>query len=127
MYNPGRRGRISSEDKRIHAVTVRLSAGEHAYLSELAEASNMQIAEYFRACALLQNVPRPVPKANQIIWQKLAPLGTNINQLAAAINAGFKIEGDNLPALLNKLMDAITDLRASLLGCELAVKEDGDQ
>lgn len=76
------------------------------------------LATYARAAALGRQfkAPRQIPELNQVAWRELAPLASNLNQLAHTRNAGGQIDADQLAQVLHQVRQLLADLRADLIG-----------
>ena len=96
---------------------VRLTRAEKAMLEALAGPGG--IAEYLRSVGLGQRprIRRQVPAVNTAAWRELARTHSNLNQIAAGLNAGrVNVVGDELRDLLRQVTEQVVALRASLLG-----------
>ena len=112
----GRGGRPRAADPKGERVTVRLTAAERGALDELAGPGG--IGEYLRTLGFRRRsrLPRQVPPVNAEAWVALAPVLSNLNQLAHHANEG-RIPADVLP-VLEDVRRQVVALRASLLGRE---------
>jgi hypothetical protein len=112
-----RGGRPRSENPRSDQVMVRLTPEEKATLEALAGPGG--IAEYLRSVGLGQRprIRRQVPAVNTAAWRELSRTLSNLNQIAAGLNAGqVHVVGDDLRDLLRQVTEQVVALRASLLG-----------
>lgn len=94
---------------------VRLTPGERATLDERAGPGG--VAEYLRSLGLSHRprTPRVVPAVNAEAWRSLAPVVSNLNQLARHANEGGRVTADLLP-VLEGVRAQVMALRAALLG-----------
>lgn len=112
-----RGGRPRLENPRSDQVMVRLTPEEKLTLETIAGPGG--IAEYLRSVGLGQSprIKRQVPAVNTEAWRDLSRTLSNLNQVAAAINAGqVHVVGDGLRDLLQQVTEQVVALRASLLG-----------
>ena len=84
----------SEKRQRNKVAYIRLSDAEHEQLVTAADNAGMALAAYLRACAFGDAGPRatrkpPVNKRELLrLLGQIAKTGTNINQIARAINSG---------------------------------------
>lgn len=106
---------LSKERIRDKRVDVYLSAEEIAVVKTKAEEAGLRPAEYCRTAALGQRISA-IPEAHPRMWAELAPVCSNLNQLARHANEGRVV---NIPAdLLIELNGRVQELRMSLLGLD---------
>ena len=97
-----------SED-RVKAVRVRLSAPERATLETAADAAGLTLSGYVRGVVLaapaLRKARRPPVEKVELarVLAQLGKIGSNLNQLAHAGNAGALVDGAALAAALGEL------------------------
>lgn len=108
------RPKLASADKRDRCVSVRLSEAEYTRLVTDAQAQHTDHADVIRN-AYLGCVRHSVPAANLELWRQMAPLVSNLNQIAYHLNAGGVI-AENIRPDLAKLFAAVLNLRAELKG-----------
>lgn len=107
--------------KRTHTISVRVHAGEYATLDARRDAAGVkEMGAYVRQAVLAQRPPQAVvPAVNREAWVALARTASNLNQLAAHLNAGH-LPGASNPLYLNALLVTLTEevraLRLALLG-----------
>jgi hypothetical protein len=96
-------------DDRVKVVCVRLSEPERAALDVAAEAAGLTLSGYIRQ-VLLAAPPQPKARRPPVEKIELARLnahigkvGSNLNQLAHAANAGAAVDGVALAAELGEL------------------------
>ena len=107
------RPRMAPEDKRSMRVNVRVSASEAAALQQKAEAAGMNVHAFTRAAALGRRLPAASAGATDFETRhELRRIGTNLNQIAKAMNAGrdslphsLELACTQLTALLDRMMD----------------------
>ena len=102
---------LAAADKRGHCVSVRLNAGELAWLDEQRATVGMQRGEYLRAAALDRLPPQPAPELNRAAWLELARAAGNLNQLAHHLNS-VGVAHSDAPEILAQL----AAFRAALIG-----------
>ena len=79
-----------------------------------AQAARLPMSTFVRRVALRQQIELPPSAGNLARWQELAPLASNLNQIARACNAGFLPEG--IYPAVNDLAEQVRLLRLELLG-----------
>ena len=92
------------------------------YLDELevdqirvsAQAARLPMSTFLRRVALRQQITAPPSAGNLDRWRELAPLASNLNQIARACNAGLVPEG--IDPVVTKLAEQVRLLRLELLG-----------
>lgn len=101
-------------------LAVRLDPIERETIGELAKTCGMPIAEYMRQCALHQKI-RPLPRLPEVnlkVYAELGKIGSNVNQIATAINKQA-IDGasgaQRIAAALPKLYELIQETRRQLV------------
>ncbi len=99
---------------RNQRVVAHFTADEYAKLTALAGSDiPRRVAAYVRSSAL-QNVSPVAPALNREVWQKLAPVLANLNQIAHKLNAGNSY-GDDDRGDIFELIDLVKKLRGKLL------------
>lgn len=89
----------SEKRQRSAAIGVRLTSEERAELDRRADAAGLTASAYLRACGLGDAGPRaarkpPVAKQEMVrILGQLGKIGSNLNQLARAVNRGADPNG----------------------------------
>lgn len=78
-----------------------------------AEAARLPMSIFVRRVALRQHIELPPPAGNIERWRELAPLASNLNQIARACNAGLVPEGI-YPAVI-ELAEQVRLFRLELL------------
>ena len=103
-----RRGPVpmAAADRRTHRVSVYLSDAELAVLDDLRGAIGR--GRYLRTVAL-ETPPPHVPDVNIEAWRELAPVASNLNQLARRANGG------DAPAI-EVVHAELQNLRAAMIG-----------
>ena len=79
-----------------------------------AEAARLPMSTFVRRVALRQRIALPPSVGNLARWQELAPLSSNLNQIARACNAGLVPEG--IYPVVAELAEQVRLLRLELLG-----------
>jgi hypothetical protein len=110
---PKARKKKSAAEQRSHCVSVRLSTAE-LFRVELDSKLNRKRKASVLRDAYLKGSPPIVPPANVDLWRELSRALSNLNQVAAHLNAG-KLPEDYRP-LLADLAQKVHDLRADLVG-----------
>ena len=108
-----KRGRPRIADKRIHAVTARLSATE---LETLDSRRGMRRRGDYLRTAALGVLPPMVPTVNIDAWKQLARAAANLNQISAAFN-----ERGDLASIV-EARAVLHEFRSKLIGAN----KDGD-
>ena len=96
---------------RKHFVNTRLSDEEISLLDSLRKETSLSRSSYMRAAAL-GTPPRVIPSINREQWVALSRVGSNLNQIAVAVNsgsfpAGVLISIDEAKALLRDVRDML--------------------
>ena len=102
---------LDAAEKRGHCVSVRLNAGELAWLDEQRASVGMQRGEYLRAAALDRLPPQPAPALNRAAWLDLSRAAGNLNQLAHHLNSVGVAHSD-----APEIMAQLAQFRAALIG-----------
>lgn len=79
-----------------------------------AEAARLPMSTFVRRLALRQRIELPPSAGNLTRWQELAPLSSNLNQIARACNTGLVPEG--IYPVVAELAEQVRLLRLDLLG-----------
>lgn len=97
---------------------VKVSADERGNIEEMARACGLSLSEFVRRAALRQKIApiAKVPEANLAIYPELGRIGSNLNQIATALNAGKFTDGPRLGELVLELKKHLDDTRRQLLG-----------
>lgn len=103
---------LSPPSKLRDRVDVYLTPAERNLIAEKAEVAGLPISTFLRKSALSQQIKAP-PKFALEKWAELARVGSNLNQIAKAVNSGQKLPFE--PFILLDLEKAIGDLRDQLL------------
>jgi len=115
------RPKIAAEKLRTATIGVRVSPGEYAALREKAAALGQTPAQWLRTAALARRLPAPAAgPVNVATYRELGRIGTNLNQLAARLNAG-EAPAARLRTALAELAEQLRRVRLEVLG----VKEAG--
>ncbi|MDQ0314886.1 plasmid mobilization protein [Amorphus orientalis] len=112
-------GRGSETRKRGRLLQVRLAAEELAEVRERADRAGLTPASYVRQTVLDGPLPRQVPRppASRVELAQLlghvGKLGSNVNQLARAVNRGQVATLD--PMRLAEIQDELEEIRTALM------------
>ena len=79
-----------------------------------AQAARLPMSTFVRRVALRQQIELPPPAGNLAHWRELAPLASNLNQIARACNSGLLPDGIDLA--VSALAEQVRLLRLELLG-----------
>lgn len=104
---------LADDLKRDHCVSVRLHAGELAWLDEQRGPVRMGRGEYLRSAALGKLPPQPAPEINRGAWLELSRSAANLNQLAHHLNSAGAIES-SVEAV--EITAELAKFRAALIG-----------
>lgn len=116
------RPKIAAEKLRTATIGVRVSPGEYAALREKAAGLGLTPAQWLRTAGLARRLPAPAAgPVNVATYRELGRIGANLNQIAARLNAGAVLAGEELPAALAELGEQLRRVRLEVLG----VKEAG--
>ena len=97
---------MSAEDRRDHRVSVYLNSAELAALDDLR--GGIGRGAYLRTAAL-ETVPLRIPPINLVAWRDLAPVASNLNQLARRANSGDAPD-------IEAVYDELQNLRTAMIG-----------
>ena len=103
----------ASSDLRKH-FDLYLDVAEVEQIRTNAQAAHLPMSTFVRRVALRQQIKVPPSAGNLARWQELAPLASNLNQIAHACNAGLLPEG--IYPTVNELAKQVRLLRLELLG-----------
>lgn len=78
-----------------------------------AEIARLPMSTFVRRLALRQRIELPPSAGNLAHWQELAPLASNLNQIARACNAGLAPEG--IYTVVAQLAEQVRLLRLELM------------
>ena len=78
-----------------------------------AEAARLPMSTFVRRVALRQRIEPPPSAGNLARWQELAPLASNLNQIARACNAGSATAG--IYPVVAQLAEQVRLLRLELI------------
>jgi Bacterial mobilisation protein (MobC) len=81
-----------------------------------AQAARLPMSTFLRRVALRQQIAVPPSAGNLERWRELAPLASNLNQIARACNAGVVPEG--IYPVVSELAEQVRLLRLELLGLQ---------
>ena len=90
-----------------------LDAAEIDQIRNNAAAARLPMSTFVRRVALRQRIEQAPSDQNLSRWQELAPLTSNLNQIARACNAGFVPEG--IYPAVTELAELVRLLRLELL------------
>lgn len=79
-----------------------------------AQAARLPMSTFLRRVALRQQITAPPSAGSLDRWRELAPLASNLNQIARACNAGLLPEG--IDPVVSQLAEQVRLLRMELLG-----------
>lgn len=88
---------------------VRVTASERAFIEEQAANAGMTLSQYQRLRLLKKKVPPRRASADQALLIALNRVGTNLNQIAAKVNAGRSL-GSDFPVVLAEIKALIRSI-----------------
>ena len=91
-----------------------LDVSEAEQIQANALAARLPMSTFVRRVALRQQIELPPSVGNLARWRELAPLASNLNQIARACNAGLVPEG--IYPVVTELAEQVRLLRLELLG-----------
>lgn len=109
----GRPIKQAHERRTVSLPPVRLTAAEHAYVSEQAATAGLSLTQYMRTLALTERVRPAKAKIDAALLVELNKIGVNINQIAHARNSGrddpaiLQFAIDELVAIMRKVDAAL--------------------
>ena len=107
---------IAAADRRVHRVSVYLSDAEVAALDDLR--GGISRGRYLRT-ASLDTPPPQIPSVNIEAWRSLAPVASNLNQIASRLNVEADVSVEEVRTQLQKL-------RAGMIGFVPPVDDDDE-
>ncbi len=110
-----RGGRPKSEDPRSDQICIRLTQSEKSDLESRAGSGN--IGDFIRAQIFGRKARNPemVPAINREARLELAPLSSNLNQIAHHLNSGKSGAPDHMQDLIKQTCEVLTEVRMGLL------------
>lgn len=81
-----------------------------------AQAARLPMSTFLRRVALRQQIAAPPSAGSVDRWREIAPLASNLNQIARACNAGLVPEG--IYPVVTELAEQVRLLRLELLGLQ---------
>lgn len=108
------------ELKRAGFIGVPVNAAEKAEITAKAGGPG-HVAPFVRAAAMRRSlpVPRQIPAINQEAWSILAPLHSNLNQIAHAFNAGHGLDAPQAIDLITETLTVLKEVRFALIGQDI--------
>jgi hypothetical protein len=107
-----------STGAKTKGLLVRFTHSEHLHIQSQAKNAELSMSEYVRRSALRRQLPPLIPAINLETYRELGRIGTNVNQMAKAVNTsiseGKRTDLDPLP--LQQLAATIQEIRLLLLG-----------
>ena len=106
---------VGRGETRIAVIPVRFTMTERESVRTAANAMGLSLSEYVRTVACKRRLPpSPAPKINREIYEALARIGNNLNQLVRAVHARVVkcVDGD----LLREIRDQVRVLALEVLG-----------
>ena len=99
-----------------HRFDLYLDEHEVDQIRASARAARLPMSTFLRRVALRQQITTPPSAGNLDRWRELAPLASNLNQIARACNAGLLPEG--IDPVVSQLAEQVRLLRLELLGLQ---------
>jgi mobilization protein NikA len=112
----GGRPPLPAVRRRRKAVWLKLTPDELAAIRSRAQDANQPLAQFLRDLGVGAPLPRPVPTVNVLLWQELARVGGNLNQIAARLNRGEAVSLLEIAPVLAELRPLLKAVREGLLG-----------
>lgn len=114
----GGRPPLPDSERREHRETIRFSETEWQQVSEAARSAGTPTLTYIRQRALSERTGGrlTIPEVNQDLWRRLAPLSSNLNQLAAQMNSGDRSHQNHIAYLLTEATELLRSVRRMLIG-----------
>lgn len=109
-------GPTPRDPSELRTVRFNLMLTESEYVSLVAlcgSTSRKRVSEYVRR-SIFDRESGKIPEANLTVWRELAPVFSNLNQIAKRVNAFGR--SDTLSLSIRDMRDTIKSLRAELLG-----------
>ena len=104
-----------------HRFDLYLDEREVDQIRANAQTARLPMSTFVRRVALSQRIELPPSVGNLDRWRELAPLASNLNQIARACNAGLVPEG--IYPLVTELAEQVRLLRLELLGLTHAPRQ----
>ena len=105
--------RLTDADRRVHTVSVRLTAIELEQLDGQRARLQMQRGEYLR-CAALHRLPPTIPPVNQAAVLELSRAASSLNQIARQLNRAS--QGAGFSPAVSAIRVSIDAFRRALIG-----------
>jgi hypothetical protein len=114
----GGRPSLPDAERREHRETIRFSEVEWQRVTDAARSAGIPTLTYIRQRALSDRIGGrlTIPEINQDLWRKLAPLSSNLNQLAAQMNSGDRSHQNHVAYLLTETIELLRSVRRLLIG-----------
>ncbi len=108
------RKKLSPAEKRSHYINIAFNENELSSIHQRASISRTKPSIYVRESALdsLDKLPAVIPAINLEKWIELGKVGSNLNQIAHALNSHEQVE----IVYIRKVLD---NLRATLIRLSL--------
>ncbi|MGB7441819.1 MAG: plasmid mobilization relaxosome protein MobC [Coleofasciculaceae cyanobacterium] len=103
-----------TQEKRTQRILIRITPNEHQRLKVMAQQEGMSIANLIRTKTIYQRPPRRTTDVARMTYLELGKIGTNLNQIAFALNTANKL--GRLPSVstIESLQEYLTALEANL-------------
>ena len=105
--------RAPLSQKRLHCVSMRLTLDELSLLDS--KRGELQRGEWLR-CALLDRLPPIIPELNKQAWLQLSRAASNLNQVAAHMNAFQPAARFEIVQNIDEIRKILAGFRNALLG-----------
>jgi hypothetical protein len=95
-HSRGGRPRIPPDEKRIYRVNIFFNSAEKNILAAKLNNLNCSLSQYARDCMLLREFQPPLPEIDCKLYQQLAGIAQNLNQLTHEVHKGRTIVDENI-------------------------------
>ena len=110
-YNPDGRPKLDPEEKRSELLKSYVTPGEADLIKVRCSLAGMSISDFLRSLALDQEINSTAnPDELKKIRAELGKIGSNINQIARAVNSGEEFDEERLKKMADWLVQTIEQL-----------------
>jgi len=110
-YNPDGRPKLDPEEKRSEKLQTHLTPSEATLIKLKCSMSDMSVSQFLRDLALDKEIDTSAnPEELKKIRAELGKIGSNINQIAKAVNSGEEFDEQRMKKMARWLVQTIEQL-----------------
>lgn len=110
-YNPHGRPKLDPEEKRSQLLKSYVTPDEYTLIKVKCSMAGMTTSDFLRSLALDQEIDTSAnPKELKKIRAELGKIGSNINQIAKAVNSGEDFDEERFKKMAHWLVKTIENL-----------------